>query len=150
MLQTLAEKDTALAMQREEADVQIAMWEKKCLAAQATADDAQGKAVELERQMQDTKTEADQLRLSCAQQVDLCPWSDKFPQCYYCDAGRRVQQHEHLCGGYALAAVTSLQVTFSSRPYYSNNPHQQPFSTFSSLPHPTLMAVCWGFKALLL
>lgn len=73
LLQALAEKDTALATQGEEAAVQVAKWKKKSLAAQATADDAQGRALELERQMQANKAEADQLGVSSAQQVRAQP-----------------------------------------------------------------------------
>lgn len=76
------------------------------MAAQATEDDAQRKAFELEWQVQATKTEADQLRVSSA------PGSDNFAQPYCCDAGSRAQQNELFYRGYAPAASLSLQVTF--------------------------------------
>lgn len=73
LTQALADKDTALATQGEEAAVQVAKWKKKSVAAQATADDVQRKALELEQQMLATKTQADQPGMSSAQQVRAQP-----------------------------------------------------------------------------
>lgn len=99
MLQALAEKDIALAKQREEADDMVTEWKGRLLAAQATA---QERADELEGQLHATRTEADQLRLSSAQQVQLSPW---FMSVKGSTAG-------HFWHWSAPAAFSPLQVAF--------------------------------------
>ena len=74
LLQALADKEAALAKQKEEADLLAGQWQGMFEAAQTIVNNTSTRATDLEGQLQATRTKVDQLRLSSAQQAEVSSW----------------------------------------------------------------------------